>query len=1446
MQFRLTAVHERDRTSSDVEVTGAAGYTLADLASALPGGCSAARCPDGSWTVAGQPLSPEAALGQPPLLEGAVLTHRCSGGLSEVPSPGAPLLVLHVIEGPDCGATHPLPLGTHRLGRSQGSLRINDPDLSRLHCEITVAHERVTVRDLGSTNGSRLEGTLVRGVREWQPGQRLRIGGTTLALRLPREPRGAITADANGHLAYHRGPRRHPALPAPTLRMPTPPTTAHRQRLPLAMVVLPLVVSGVVAAVLHSATMLLFGLLGPVMLLSSWISDRRNGRASARQQQREYRWAIEQFTVEREEALHLELRERRASSPDPADLAAQVEQAGARLWHRRPGDPDFLRLRVGTGDVPAALTVQPAATHEAAQHPLLAEAPVTVSLGEAGVIGVAGPRAELLACARGLVGQVAGWHSPSEVSVVVLTAEDRCDADWSWASWLPHFCVAGERLAGHGAALGEDGRALDDAGGARDGTDRTVVVVLDGAKALRARPGIPELLRRALEGDSRVHVLALDREAHQLPTETRVSVLLDDARTARLEHPDLTLSFRPDLVSPPWAERLSRGLAPLRDATPTSPTNDLPRRVRLLDLLDRDATDPAALADRWRARSRSTTAVVGRTADSPFVLDLSRDGPHVLVAGTTGAGKSELLQTLIASLALGNQPDELCFVLIDYKGGSAFKACAELPHTVGLVTDLDEHLAGRALASLEAELKRRERIFRDVGAIDLPEYQRVSHSTDPPVPRLVLVIDEFRVLAEEQPAFLDGLVRIAAVGRSLGVHLVLATQRPAGVVTADIKANVNLRIALRVRDRVDSEDVVEAPDAATLPDDCPGRAVARIAAEPLQTFHAARVGGGPDRSSQRRLVVRLLGSEEPEQSVGPVAAEERHTEEPTDLERVAGATREAAQLLTIPQVPSPWLPPLPEILPLPGVVTLPDVVTSAEESPSSRSGSPLPRSSMFESPLSVPYAVADLPQAQCRRTLAWDLAGGGHLAVVGAPRSGRTTVARTIAGAVARQLSSADAHLFVLDGGGSLSVLAALPHCGAVVGRDEVARGRRLVRRLAEEVDRRRRLLAAGGHGSVEEQRAVASTTTVPGTPPMPYLLLLVDGWEVFAQTYEPLHHGAVVDQLLQLLRDGPAAGLRVLLTGDRSLLSPRLAGAVAEKICLRLGDETELLLAGVPREAVPGTMPPGRGIRLDDAVELQVCLLDADPSAAAQNERLLDLARRSTPRAPAPFRVDPLPSRVTTTQLRDRGASGEAPRDAAPTTDESRQAGTSVNRVLLGLDADTLGPALLEVPPTGLGLLVVGGPGTGKSVTVATLAEGLRRTGRSVLHVAGGDPERIEEQLRAHPDAHVLVDDVVDLLDHPVEQVLLDHLARQRRTGALVAAAADPADVASRYRGLVAELRRTRSGVLLCTEAPTDGELLGIPRVPVDDERVPGRGLLAIRGRVTALQVALPSRLET
>ena len=643
---------------------------------------------------------------------------------------------------------------------------------------------------------------------------------------------------------------------------------------------------------------------------------------------------------------------------------------------------------------------------------------------------------------------------------------------------------------------------------------------------------------------------------------------------------------------------------------------------------------------RWAA-TPTTVARIGIGLDGPLELDLRGDGPHALVAGTTGAGKSELLQALVASLAAANRPDAMTFLLVDYKGGAAFGECAGLPHTAGLVTDLDAALTARALESLTAELRRREETLGAAGAKDLEAYTAAG-SVAGPLPRLVIVVDEFAALVDELPDFVRGLVGIAQRGRSLGVHLVLATQRPSGVVSPEIRANTNLRIALRVTDDAESVDVIDAPDAARIPRSLPGRAYLRTGHGELRPFQTARIAGpAPGRPvSTEAPALRLEVLDLP--ALGRPwsrAAATADGSEVTDLGVFVVAVREASQRAQVEAPPPPWLPPLPAELPW-----------SAMNAPGA-------------------FGLEDRPVVQ-RQPPA--VLGDGHLLVAGAARSGRTTLLRTLAVSLASSSTVDSVHLYAIDGGnGPLADIEGLPHVGAVVASTDVGRVDRLLSRLAVEVRRRQDAAA------VDE----------------PALVLLVDRWESFVGRYDDVDGGRLVDLLLDLVRDGLSVGLRVVVTGDRSLLVGRLAGLVDDKICLRLADVGDYALAGIDPRRVSLAGPAGRGYRAPSGVELQVAVTTAEDLRA-----VIDTAK--APEQKRPFRIDPIPRSLRLDQAESLPWAGPG-------------------RVLVGVGGDDLMRIGVDLARVGPGFVVTGPRRSGRSTALVTMAYSALMSGARVVALA-------------------------------------------------------------------------------------------------------------------------------
>lgn len=898
------------------------------------------------------------------------------------------------------------------------------------------------------------------------------------------------------------------------------------------------------------------------------------------------------------------------------------------------------------------------------------------------------------------------------------------------------------------------------------------------------------------------------------------------------------LDVRPDFVSPQWCVRVARSVSPLRDISGETEDAALPNSSRLLDVLALEPPTSGGISGRWRAGGQSTVAVVGESFDGPFSIDVRKDGPHGLIAGTTGSGKSELLQTIVAALAVANTPENMTFVLIDYKGGSAFKDCVHLPHTVGMVTDLDMHLVERALESLNAELHRREHILAAADAKDIEDYQDLVRR-DPshrPLPRLLLVIDEFASMVRDLPDFVTGLVNIAQRGRSLGIHLMLATQRPSGVVSPEIRANTNLRIALRVTDGSESSDVIDSPEAGNISKNNPGRAYVRTGAASLIPFQSGRVGGrrpgAGDDEPEAPWVGRLDWQGLGRSKLTKPAAAKSEEEEITDLKVLVDAVREASAELQIPAQHSPWLPALET------TVLLDDIA--------------VPQGTASALPL-APFGIADIPSSQARRPATIDFADFGHLLFIGAPRSGRSQALRTVAGSLARTHSCADVHLYGIDcGNGALNSLTKLPHCGAVVSRNQAERAVRLTGRLTTELARRQDLLADSGYADIGEQRAGA-----PQDERLPHVVVLLDRWEGWLPTLGEIDHGELTEQFLSLLREGASAGIHVVVTGDRQLLSGRISSMTEDKYGLRLADRTDFSMLGMQPRKVPEDIPPGRAFRNESGTETQFALLSSDPTGQGQNAALAAIADHAVerdqqvPRARRPFRVDSLPKRLSYAdawELRDHTAA------------------ESTLWTLIGVGGDQLtglGPDLGEGVPT----FVIAGPAkSGRSTVLMNmarsyLAQGVRLViaaprssplreldGREgVLAVFTGNDIEEDELLGAIAPATVtdpvviLIDDGELLEDCDAEDEFKKLVQLGTERGVAIVIAGDEDEVCSGFRGWQVDLKKSKRGLLLSPQDSSSGDLIGlrIPRSSVGGPVTPGRGMLHLgTGEATTIVV--------
>ncbi|MFI8853149.1 FtsK/SpoIIIE domain-containing protein [Streptomyces sp. NPDC053499] len=1461
MELRLTAVDgaggRRADLLVDTEPDAAVGSVAQEIARQLNVGAQGGDGAAPALYVNGYRLDPAVAVADSPVRDGATVSVGAPGACPRPQAQGT--VEVRVVGGPDAGRVYRLGPGVAVVGSGpEAWVRLADSTLPSSAYEIDVAVDGTVTLAPAFGSGVTLDGRQLEQPTVWRRRGVVAAGHSLFELREPAFPDAALKPSQDGTgLDYNRPPRIQPSARKTQFHLPSKPKPSETRPLPWAVALAPLLAAIAMVVILGSAIYMIMAVLTPVTLVANHFYDRRNGRTSHRRKRREYEQHKISIEYQALKATAEETAARRLACPDPAELYVVATGPGQRLWERRLEDDDFGVLRVGTGALPSEVEVNDPnqQEHRRTERRMLADVPVGVPLRTHGILGVAG-RGELpRAIGRWLVAQASVLHSPADLSVCVLTDPSGREC-WEWVRWLPHA----RGREGHSAValLGTEtesvarrisellallGARQEAAGERPPGADDRwrgpcVLVVLDGSRRLRALPGLTQLLREGPRFG--IHLVCLDADRGLLPEECRALVEEDHFGLLQVSQfgQDPVQSVRPDCVPPVWCQDVARAVAPVRDVSEKE-SGALPDSCRLLDLLDLEPPSAAAITARWAAGGRSTGAVVGASFDGPFTIDLVRDGPHGLVAGTTGSGKSELLQTLVASLAVANRPDAMNFVLVDYKGGAAFKGCEQLPHTVGMVTDLDSHLVERALVSLGAELRRRERILEAVGAKDLEAYI-LAMRRDPglaPLPRLLIVVDEFASMARELPDFVTGLVNIAQRGRSLGIHLILATQRPSGVVSPEIRANTNLRIALRVTDNAESQDVIDAPDSASISKSTPGRALVRLGASSLLPFQSGRVGGRRPQTAAERTVEPWaapvewadLGNPAPTRPKPPG----REDDDPlTDLALLVDAVREGAAALKCEEPYRPWLEPLS------------DLVTVDE--------APRPAAARRAEVPPAVFGVTDVPARQAREPLTLDLVDGDHLLLVGGPRSGRSTALRTIAASLADLASPADIHLYGVDcGSNALVPLSALPHCGAVVTRDQTDRLTRLLARLQAEVARRQQLLALAGAANVAEQRASAASPEER----LPWLVLLLDGWESYTAAFESYDYGKLIDAMTQLFREGPSVGLRVVMSAGRSGLSGVVSSSFGERLVLRLADPNDYTTAGMTPRDIPSHLPPGRALQPGDdgVLESQIALLDPDPSGQAQVRAIRRIAERAAaahgrpPRGLRPMRVDALPGRVTT-----REALALDPEFTPP----------SPLWAMVGVGGDELGPLGVDLSQHGPGFVVAGPPKSGRSTTVCTAARSLLRAGlpvvavtpkRSPLRELEGeagvlgvvqdtkDAAPLKELLeRAAADGGryaVVVDDAELVYDTPLDSVL-ESVVRSGVDGGHGLVAAGTTDtLTSQYRGFVKEARRARSGLLLSPQNNSEGELFNIRLPRATASRVAGRGLLVLNGEMMPVQ---------
>src|SRR5450830_1141683 len=1358
---------------------------------------------------------------------------------------------IDVLAGPDAGRQVDIPAGVSTVGRGSGAtLRLSDFLVSKLHARIVVS-DVVEIVDAGSANGVYVGGGAV---------QRAVLGPADVAvigesvLKVTRLETVGPTGPSGVTIPFNRSPRIVPVHPSRQVEAPTPPEALSPGRFPTIALIAPLVMGAVLFAATGSLISLVFVALSPLLMIGTYVDKRFTDRKRLATQTAEFRVALDALVDDLSRGQDEERRARLEEVSSTAEAFAGATELSPLLWSRRPEHASFLTLRVGTGSAPSrtTLTMQPRGksvtefwTELEGVRDRFADVtgvPVLVDLRAAGAVGVAGERAVVDDIARGLVAQLVCMHSPAEL-VLTAVASSESSPRWDWLKWLPHVASAHSPLGGHHLASSPAAglalvTRLEELVATRRAAGRSteaplpavVLVVEDDAPVERGR-----LVRLAEEGPaSGVHVLWCASRVEQLPAVCRMFVSAGAGVTARVGLvPDGAWT---EVLCEPLdlriAAQLGRRLAAVVDAgAPVLDESDVPRSVSYLALAGPEiASDPTAVVERWREtgslvdrtggppvrRQHDATlrALVGQGSDREFMLDLRTQGPHALVGGTTGAGKSEFLQTWVLGMAAAHSPDRVSFLFVDYKGGAAFADCVNLPHTVGLVTDLSPHLVRRALTSLRAELRYRERLLAQHKAKDLVELERRGEVDVPP--SLVIVVDEFAALVQEVPGFVEGVVNVAQRGRSLGLHLILATQRPAGVIKDNLRANTNLRVALRMADEDDSTDILGVPLAAHVDPSLPGRGAVKTGPGRITAFQTGYAGGWTSSEPEPvRIDVAEMdfGNSVPWEV--PIAEKGPQGDPgPNDIARIVRTIRRAARDVEVPAPRRPWLP---ELATTYDFSLLPNARTDA----------------------SIVVGVMDEPTTQSQPTFSYQPDRDGNMAIYGAGGSGKSTTLRALAIAAAVTPRGGPVHVYGLDfGANGLEPIADLPHVGAIVDGDDEERVGRLLRMVRDIVDERAGRYSAVRAGSVSEYRERANA---PGEA---RILPLVDGIAAFREAYE-FSTAQLFGIFSQIAADGRPLGVHVILTADRPNAVPMsVASTIQRRLVLRLASEDDYLLLNVDKDVLNAASPPGRGVL--EGNEVQVAILGGDSNLAVQARKLTGLAesmvRNGVVRAPG---VGRLPAQVELSGL-------PSSRNDQP---------------VFGVDDETLLPAALE--PRGT-LLLTGPPGSGRKTALLAFAQAMRRArpavrivlmtpmrspliGLPVFDASFASPESIAtaaDQLSADIESGrvsaggvvVLLEALADLTD-TAAMLPVERLVKACVRGGQFVVGESESSAWGQAWVLAQPFKSGRRGLLLVPGDMDGDTLLGtsLGRFRRTDFP-PGRGFLVSGGRARKVQVAVPS----
>lgn len=1305
-------------------------------------------------------------VGEAPLTNGAVLVDGDSRQGARKLQKRTPAnddgLALAVHSGSGAGTVVPLQRGSYTIGRGAADIVIPDSTLSRKHVRLIVSETNIVMVDLDSANGVHVDGKRVRN-SVITTDSSIRCGNTSMSLVFMVLPASTL-ADA-GSSAQE------------PLTIAGRADTGSKGTL-LLTAVLPLLLGIAMAVITGMWMFLAFTAVSAVSMLLPLSAGRRHRQA---------------FEASVRAAVAKDTERRRRAGPSLALLVLAAQQR-ERVLSASP-DEGRVWLRLGEARQPPNIRIEPAA--ELTGIPSANVVPVCLDPDQP--VTVFRGRQEVTAGAiRSLVMQLAGYPRSRCTRVVIFGPASGLPLA---ARYLPAVTLT--------ASLDHLLRVLES--GCGPGY-RHGVILATGSSSTEARGRVLDAATR-----NGWQVLLFTADAGKTGT---CDVQLSE-RESCLRVAGGVLAFVPDLATGEVFDKFCRNAAAAPPYQRNKEADAVPRTCSLGDVL---ALSRVKTADRWKSGAQQVGLRVplGLGSTGTQFLDLEADGPHLLVAGTTGSGKSELLRSLTLALALCYPPSMVNFLFVDFKGGSGLGPLANLTHSVGLLTDLSAGGLDRTLQSLRAEVRLREETLASARVPDLNAYRSTEAAHDFPLPHLVIVIDEFRMLVDHAPVALRELLRIAAIGRSLGIHLVMATQRPQGAVTADIRANVTTNIALRVQSEIESTDIINARNAAHIGLATPGRAFLARGSEAAQEFQTASLGNLNPTPKHADCIDVELASDHLA-SLADCPAEGAVPPEGTPAQTAAPLVAMVQDLWRMQDGAAPRQPVAP-CLPL--KLPLPPLTTSAVSSGNGRNTG-----------WSVQLGLVDLPAMQSIAPLLWFPAEHSHIAAVGGTASGAHEALELVTVQVLH--NPVTAHVYVLDALGTFEGAGTHPRVGAHVHIHELQRAARVLQRLKQELTRR---LA---RGTCSGQVA---------------LVLVVSGWGSWVSAFRAGPLAWAEDVLQDLLRDGKRAGLAVIASGDRELASSRTFPEFTNRLFFPAGSTAESR-ASWPRMHAAAQLAD-RAVAFGNVVagggpaECQLYSFNSGSSWVSLHtdqsgqtyqgwpgdpENPADRIAGPDASGPSPFRIEALPLSVPASAIGLRAAVKQNARPLAlRTLQEDPAVRLGFPDLCIGLGGDELEPMLCRLQ-AGTVLTVLGGAGSGKTNLLRALPLMNPLSGPWLTPREGADARNFWEQTVSDSAAGGIARGAVALVDnvHLLPPETVEVLSELNRLGHPVVLTADCSALLVQRVPLVMSSRVTGTGLLLSPRSLSDGDLFGV-RFDVEADPPPGRGVLISGGLVRNVQVGL------